>query len=195
MASTTFLIVGLGNPGREYHENRHNIGFMLVDRLAERLSISFNHLRSRALFGSTGYCGKEIILTKPVTFMNLSGKVVSALIRYYELPLTNLLLVHDDIDLTFGTIRLQRSGSSAGHKGIASIIEELGVQEFARLRLGIGRPLGRMDPAEYVLQDFSPNEQIALTNLLERAVEAGLTLISEGIDVAMDKFNGQALGY
>jgi len=194
MASTTFLIVGLGNPGREYHENRHNIGFMLVDRLAERLSISFNHLRSRALFGSTGYCGKEIILAKPVTFMNLSGKVVSALISYYELPLTNLLLVHDDIDLTFGTIRLRRSGSSAGHKGIASIIEELGVQEFARLRLGIGRPLGRMDPADYVLQDFSPNEQIALTNLLERAVEAGLTLISEGIDVAMDKFNGQALG-
>jgi len=141
------------------------------------------------------YCGKEIILAKPVSFMNLSGKVVSALIRYYELPLTNLLLAHDDIDLTFGTIRLRQSGSSAGHKGIASIIEELGVQEFTRLRLGIGRPLGRMDPADYVLQDFSPNEQIALTNLLERAVEAGLTLISEGIDVAMDKFNGQALGY
>ena len=194
MASTTLLIVGLGNPGREYHENRHNIGFMLVDRLAERLNISFNHLRSRALVGSTLYCGKEIILAKPVSFMNLSGKVVSALIRYYELPLTNLLLAHDDIDLTFGTIRLRQSGSSAGHKGIASIIEELGVQEFARLRLGIGRPLGRMDPADYVLQDFSPNEQIALTNLLERAVEAGLTLISEGIDVAMDKFNGQALG-
>lgn len=194
MASTTFLIVGLGNPGREYHENRHNIGFMFVDRLAERLSISFNHLRSRALVGSTFYCGKEIILAKPVSFMNLSGKVVSELIRYYELPLTNLLLAHDDIDLTFGTIRLRRSGSSAGHKGIASIFEELGVQEFARLRLGIGRPLGRMDPADYVLQDFSPNEQIALTNLLERAVEAGLTLISEGIDVAMDKFNGKALG-
>lgn len=194
MASTTFLIVGLGNPGREYHENRHNIGFMFVDRLAERLSISFNHLRSRALVGSTFYGGKEIILAKPITFMNLSGKVVSALIRCYELPLTNLLLAHDDIDLTFGTIRLRRSGSSAGHKGITSIIEELGVQEFARLRLGIGRPLGRMDPADYVLQDFSPNEQIALTNLLERAVEAGLTLISEGIDVAMDKFNGQALG-
>lgn len=191
MSSTsTFLIVGLGNPGREYWENRHNIGFMLVDRLCVRLNVSLNRLQAQALVGSTSDGDRKIIFAKPQTYMNLSGQSVQGLMRFYKLPLSNLLVAHDDLDLPLGTIRMRPGGGSAGQKGIASIIERLGTQDFPRLRLGIGRPPGRMDPADYVLQDFSPSDLPLLSETLERAADAALTWISQGLETAMNQFNG-----
>jgi PTH1 family peptidyl-tRNA hydrolase len=140
----TFLIVGLGNPGREYRENRHNVGFMLVDRLAVKLNARFTRLQSKALVASATYQERKIILAKPQTFMNLSGQSVQGLVHFYKLPLTNLLIAHDDLDLPPGTIRIRPDGGSAGQKGMVSILERLGTDEFARVRLGIGRPPGQM---------------------------------------------------
>ena len=151
----TFLIVGLGNPGREYRETRHNVGFMLLDRLAEKLNARFTRLQSRALVANVPYtpskagAGKcRIILAKPQTFMNLSGQSVRGLIHFYKLPLTNLLVAHDDLDLPPGTIRIRPDGGSAGQKGMTSILERLGTDDFARLRLGIGRPPGQMQATD-----------------------------------------------
>ena len=197
MTEPFFLIVGLGNPSRKYRENRHNIGFMLIDRLAIKLNVRFTRLQSKALVATANYKPQKagasefkIILAKPQTFMNLSGQSVQGLVRFYKLPLTNLLVAHDDLDLPPGTIRIRPDGGSAGQKGMESIIERLGTDEFPRLRLGIGRPPGRMEAPDYVLQDFSAGEMTVISETLNRAVEAALTLVTEGLDEAMNKFNG-----
>ena len=187
----TFLIVGLGNPGREYRQNRHNIGFMLIDRMAVHLNISLTRLQSKALVGSTQHKGSKVILAKPQTFMNLSGQSIQGLMRFYKLPASNLLVAHDDLDLPFGTIRMRPGGGPGGQKGVASTIDHLGGKDFPRLRLGIGRPPGRMDPAAYVLQDFSKEDQDFLSEVLARAAQAAFTFIEDGMDAAMNKFNGQ----
>jgi PTH1 family peptidyl-tRNA hydrolase len=186
----TYLIVGLGNPGREYRDNRHNIGFMLIDHLAVRLNAQGMRLQSQALVVSATYEGRKILLAKPQTYMNLSGQAVQGLVRFYKLPLQNLLVAHDDLDLPLGTLRLRPGGGSGGQKGVASTIERLGTSEFPRLRLGIGRPPGRMDAAAYVLQDFSPAEQPLVSEVLHRAVDAVLTFVVEGLDRAMNRYNG-----
>jgi PTH1 family peptidyl-tRNA hydrolase len=188
----TYLIVGLGNPGREYRENRHNTGFMLVDRLAVMLDTRFTRLQSKALIAPASYQEQKVILAKPQTFMNLSGQAVQGLLRFYKLELANLLVVHDDIDLPLGTIRIRPDGGSAGQKGMASVIERLGTDEFPRLRLGVGRPPGQMQAPDYVLQDFSNAEMSLLSEVLGRAAEAALTFVVEGLDAAMNKFNGTA---
>jgi PTH1 family peptidyl-tRNA hydrolase len=190
MTDLFFLIVGLGNPGREYRENRHNIGFMLIDRLAVELNVRFTRLQSKALVATANYNECKIILAKPQTFMNLSGQSVQGLVRFYKLPLTNLLVAHDDLDLPPGTIRIRPDGGSAGQKGMESIIERLGTDEFPRLRLGIGRPPGRMEAPDYVLQDFPAGEMTVISETLNLAVEAALTFVNEGLDVAMNRFNG-----
>jgi PTH1 family peptidyl-tRNA hydrolase len=190
MIDLFFLIIGLGNPGRDYRENRHNIGFMLIDRLAIELNVRFTRQQSKALVATTNYNECRIILAKPQTFMNLSGQSVQGLIRFYKLPLTNLLVAHDDLDLPLGTIRIRPDGGSAGQKGIESIIERLGTDEFPRLRLGIGRPPGRMEAPDYVLQDFPAGEMTVISETLNLAVEAALTFVNEGLDVAMNRFNG-----
>jgi PTH1 family peptidyl-tRNA hydrolase len=190
MTDLFFLIVGLGNPGREYRENRHNIGFMLIDRLAVELNVRFTRLQSKALVATANYNECKIILAKPQTFMNLSGQSVQGLIRFYKLPLTNLLVAHDDLDLPPGTIRIRPDGGSAGQKGMESIIERLGTDEFPRLRLGIGRPPGRMEAPDYVLLDFPAGEMTVISETLNLAVEAALTFVNEGLDAAMNRFNG-----
>jgi PTH1 family peptidyl-tRNA hydrolase len=190
MTDLFFLIIGLGNPGRDYRENRHNIGFMLIDRLAIELNVRFTRQHSKALVATTNYNECRIILAKPQTFMNLSGQSVQGLIRFYKLPLTNLLVAHDDLDLPLGTIRIRPDGGSAGQKGMESIIERLGTDEFPRLRLGIGRPPGRMEAPDYVLQDFPAGEMTVISETLNLAVEAALTFVNEGLDVAMNRFNG-----
>lgn len=192
MSDAQFLIVGLGNPGREYRDNRHNVGFMLVDRVCIRLNTSLTRLQSQALVGSVVYQDCKIILAKPQTYMNLSGQSVQGLMRFYKLPLNRLLVAHDDLDLPFGVIRMRPGGGSAGQKGMASIIERLGAQDFPRLRIGIGRPPGRMDPADYVLQDFPAADLPLLSDTLERAAEAALTWVLQGLETAMNKFNGPA---
>jgi len=186
----TYLIVGLGNPGREYRETRHNIGFMLADRLAVKLNARFTRLQSKALMASANYQERKIILAKPQTFMNLSGQSVQGLIRFYKLPLTHILIAHDDLDLPPGTIRFRPDGGSAGQKGMNSILERLGTDEFPRLRLGVGRPPGQMQAPDYVLQDFTKNEMTLISDTLDRAVEAVFIFIIEGLNSAMNKYNG-----
>lgn len=190
MTDLFFLIVGLGNPGREYRENRHNVGFMLLDRLAVKLDARFTRLQSNALVATANYRERKIILAKPQTFMNLSGQSVQGLVRFYKLPVTNLLVAHDDLDLPPGTIRIRPDGGSAGQKGMESILERLGTDEFPRLRLGIGRPPGRMEAPDYVLQDFSAGEMTVISETLDRAVEAALTFITDGLERAMNIYNG-----
>ena len=189
---THFLIAGLGNPGAQYRQTRHNVGFMMVDRLAARLGVTFSRLESKALVTKADYQGRRLVLVKPHTFMNLSGQPISSLARYYKVPHENLLVSYDEVDLPLGTLRLRPDGGSAGHKGMASIIERLGTQEFPRLRLGVGRPPGRMDAAAYVLQDFSASEKDLLNIALDTAVDAMLVFVTEGLEAAMNKFNGVA---
>jgi len=186
----TYLIVGLGNPGREYRETRHNVGFMLLDRLTVKLNARFTRLQSKALVASANYQERKIILAKPQTFMNLSGQSVQGLMHFYKLPLENLLVAHDDLDLPVGTIRIRPDGGSAGQKGMTSILERFGTDEFPRLRLGIGRPPGQMQAPDYVLQDFSNADLTFISETLNRAVEAALTWVTEGLDAAMNKYNG-----
>jgi PTH1 family peptidyl-tRNA hydrolase len=185
-----YLVVGLGNPGREFRDNRHNVGFMVIDRLAARLKVSFSRLESKALVTKAEFEGRRLVLAKPQSYMNLSGMSVGSLVRFYKIPLENLLVVYDDVDLPLGILRIRPEGGSAGQKGMASIVERLGTQVFPRLRVGIGRPPGQMDAADYVLQNFSGQEIETLTPTLDRAVEAVLTFVSQGLNTAMNQFNG-----
>jgi len=184
------LIAGLGNPGREYRKNRHNIGFMAIDALAESLGVRMMRVQSKAIIGTGTYMEQKIVLAKPQTFMNLSGEAVSALVRFYKVPFERLLVVHDDIDLPAGTLRLRPGGGTGGQKGIASIIQKTGTQNFPRLRLGVGRPPGQMDAAAYVLQDFSGAEEILVKLMLDRAVKAMQCYMEQGLEQAMNQFNG-----
>jgi PTH1 family peptidyl-tRNA hydrolase len=190
--SESYILAGLGNPGRHYAGNRHNVGFMLIDRLALRLEARGMRLQSKALVSTAAYQGRRILLAKPQTYMNLSGQSVYGLAHFYKLPLEHLLLAHDDLDLPLGTLRLRPGGGAGGQKGVASAIEQLGRRDFARLRIGIGRPPGRMDPADYVLQDFAENELQMLSVILDRASSAGLEFITGGLQTAMNKFNGDS---
>lgn len=184
-----FIIVGLGNPGRAYRETRHNIGFMLVSRLADRLGVEFSRMESKSLVTKGEYKSHRLILVKPLTYMNLTGQAVSSLVRFYKVPLENLLVAYDDIDLPVGTQRLRPDGGAGGHKGMQSIIQQLGTNEYPRLRLGIGRPPGKKGAAVYVLKDFSPEEAEFLPVILDQGVEAALTYVTDGIDTAMSKYN------
>jgi PTH1 family peptidyl-tRNA hydrolase len=185
-----FLIAGLGNPGRKFEHNRHNVGFMLLKHLSLRLGESFGHVESKALVAKSSYLGERVILVKPQTYMNNSGSAVSSLVRFYKVPLGNLLVAYDDVDLPLGTLRLRPSGGSAGQKGMQSIIERLGTDEFPRLRIGTGRPPGRKEAADYVLQDFPSDEADLLADTLDRAVEAVLTFLQYGLERAMNSYNG-----
>jgi PTH1 family peptidyl-tRNA hydrolase len=191
--SPIYLIVGLGNPGRQYRSTRHNIGFMQIDYLADRLEINLTRVQSKSLIASTVYDDKKIILVKPQTFMNLSGQAVVSLVQFYKIPLDHLLVIHDDLDLPLGTIRIRPEGGSAGQKGLQSIIDRLGTQSFPRLRLGIGRPPGRMDAADYVLEDFLPDEKEILKIVLEKGAEAILRFVSDGLVKTMNIHNGIVL--
>ena len=191
--STPFLLVGLGNPGRNYRENRHNLGFMVIDSLGKALGIGLTRYQAKALIGQGTHAGQKVILAKPQTYMNLSGHSVAALLRFYKTPLAQLLVVHDDLDLPFGTLRIRPGGGSAGQKGVKSIIEALGTNEFPRMRIGIGRPPGRRDAANYVLDDFDSADKEVLSQLLERGVQAACAFISAGLEPAMNQFNGDLL--
>jgi PTH1 family peptidyl-tRNA hydrolase len=189
-----FLIVGLGNHGREYRNNRHNVGFMVLDQLAGKLNTSFSRMKMDALMTAVRYEGQRVILIKPQTFMNSSGKAVASFIRFYKLPLKNLLVVYDDVDLPFQTLRMKPDGGDAGQKGVRSIIQELGTKEFPRLRIGINRPPGRMSVSSYVLLDFSEAENELLPYVLEQAADAALTYIKLGLNQAMTTYNQSPAG-
>ncbi len=184
------LIVGLGNPGRDYKENRHNVGFMLIDRLSVRWDARNMKIQSKSIVISTRWEGRKLLLAKPQTYMNLTGTSVQGLLKFYKLPLENLLVAHDDLDLPFGALRIRPGGGPGGQRGVEDIINRLGTQDYARLRVGIDRPPGRMDPANYVLQDFPSKDLIALSQVLDRAADAVQAWILDGLNAAMNKFNG-----
>ncbi len=186
----TYLLIGLGNPGREYKDTRHNIGFMLIDHIAVRLNARGMKLQSKAIVISALHEERKIILAKPQTYMNLSGQSVQGLLHFYKIPFENLLVAHDDLDLPFGTIRIRPTGGPGGQRGMASTIEKLGTKDFPRLRLGIGRPPGRMDAKDYVLQDFSKDDIKLVPEILDRAADAALTFVTHGLNKAMNQFNG-----
>jgi peptidyl-tRNA hydrolase, PTH1 family len=188
--SPYYLLVGLGNPGREYRNTRHNIGFMVIDRLAADLGIKLTKVQAKAIIGMTPFESSKLVLAKPQTFMNLSGQAVTSLARFYRVPVEQILVVHDDIDLPLAAIRIRPGGGSAGQKGVASIIEKLGTQSFARIRIGVGRPPGRMEAPDYVLQDFDKIEQTLMNRVIETASEAARVFVREGLDAAMNKYNG-----
>ncbi len=194
MPSTKRLIVGLGNPGREYKNNRHNVGFRIVDFLAERHGLSFGRMQHDAFVATGSIAGQPVVLAKPQNYMNRSGPPVAALVRFYKLPPEQLLVAFDDLDLPTGTIRLRPSGGAGGHNGMRSIIERLGSEDFPRLRVGIGRPPGRMDAAAYVLQDFGADERVVIEETCLRAAEAVETWLRDGVVLAMSRHNGPAAG-
>jgi len=190
----TYLIIGLGNPGREYKDTRHNIGFMLIDHIAVRLDARGMKLQSKAIVISAHYEERKIILAKPQTYMNLSGQSVQGLLHFYKIPIENLIVAHDDLDLPFGTIRIRPSGGPGGQRGMADAIEKLGTKDFPRLRMGIGRPPGRMAAKDYVLQNFSKDDFMVIPDILNKSADAALTFVTDGLNAAMNKFNGDIRG-
>jgi PTH1 family peptidyl-tRNA hydrolase len=184
------MIVGLGNPGSEYARHRHNIGFRIVESLARAHQLGFARRKGSKAHVAEGRIGERPVrLVKPQTFMNLSGQAVGRLSRASEVPPAQILVVYDDLDLPLGRLRLRPEGGSGGHKGMRSIVETLGSQAFPRLRVGIDRPPGRMDPADYVLQPFSEADEKLIPEIVERAVSAIECWLEEGIVAAMDQFN------
>lgn len=185
-----YLIVGLGNPGEEYAHTRHNAGFRCLEVLATRHGLSFREKRGYARIARGEIAGRSVVLARPYTFMNRSGRSVAALCRHLALPPERLLVVYDDLDLPPGTIRLRPRGGAAGHKGMLSVIAALGTEDFPRLRLGIGRPPDPdMDPVDYVLQPLTPQEEEAWKPALERAADAIECFLQEGLEKAMERFN------
>jgi PTH1 family peptidyl-tRNA hydrolase len=189
-ATSPILFAGLGNPGRQYRLNRHNVGFMVLDRLVARLGVSFSRVEARALVVRTNFQERPFLLAKPQTYMNLSGGAIASLARFYKVSLEDILIIYDEVDLPLGILRLRPAGGSAGHRGMASIIERLGTQGFPRLRVGVGRPPGRKDAAAHVLQDFSRAETELLPEILDRASDAAMSFAAEGLTTAMNRFNG-----
>ena len=184
-----FLIVGLGNPGRQYKGNRHNIGFMVVDRLASENGIALGKVQSKAILGDGRFANQRIILAKPQTYMNGSGNAVGPLATFYKIPPERIFVIYDEMDIPFGIIRLREKGSAGGHNGMKSIIQHIG-QEFPRMRLGVGRPPGRMDPPAYVLQDFDKDQIPIVNEMIDEAIRAIATYLTDGIQMAMNRHNG-----
>lgn len=187
-----WMIVGLGNPGREYEATRHNVGFRVTDLLAQRLHVRIDRLKFRALTRQTELGGKKVLLVQPQTFMNLSGAAVSALASYYHIPPQRVLVIFDDISLPPGRIRIRRDGSAGGHNGIKSIIQSLGTDQFPRIKIGVGaKPHPDYDLADWVLSRFSAQEEKALEPALLHGAEAAEMILSDGLDKAASAYNGK----
>ena len=186
-----YLIIGLGNPGRQYRKNRHNTGFMLIDRFAETIALSFSRLQGGALIAQGDYETKKVILAKPQTFMNLSGKAALSLVKFYKMPLDNVIIIHDDLDLPLGTLRIRPDGGSGGQKGIHSVLVNLGTDQFPRIRMGIGRPPGNMEAPDYVLKNFNPGETPLVEDMLMRGVGALREWIKYGLSSSMNIYNSK----
>lgn len=183
------LIVGLGNPGEEYCRSRHNVGFMVVERLAGRWRLPWQVPRNRSRLATGEVAGAQVALLEPLTYMNLTGHSVARVLRELGLSPEQAMVVHDDVDLPLGRLRLRRAGSAGGHRGVQSTIDLLGTAEFARLRVGVGRPLDG-DVRQYVLAPFAPEEREELDQVLERAASALECWLAEGMEAAMNRYNG-----
>ena len=194
-----YLVVGLGNPGREYENTRHNIGFRAIDEIAARIGVTELKFKTKcnAMIGEGRYEDHRVILAQPQTFMNLSGEAVSSLISWYKIPFDHLIVIHDDVDIEPGEIRVKSGGGTAGHHGIESIMERTGTADFIRVRVGIGRPClpagrerGMADVTDYVLGEIPPSEAPLIDAALKNAADSALSVVTEGLEAAKKKFNG-----
>lgn len=190
-SNETWLIVGLGNPGKEYERTRHNCGFRALDVLADQLGCRVDKGKFQGLYGQTSYNGRKLLLLKPLTYMNLSGRSVLQLSAYFHVPPQRIIVMFDDISLEPGRLRIRADGSAGGHNGIKSIISEVGSQDFPRVKIGVGaKPNPDFDLADWVLSTFSAQEEKALSSALERAADAALCIIDKGVPEAANRFNG-----
>jgi PTH1 family peptidyl-tRNA hydrolase len=193
MADERWLVAGLGNPGTGYAGNRHNCGFMTADILAGRMGARFTRDRSRSLVAAGRLAGIAVTLAKPQSFMNLSGGPLAAVRSFYKIPQERIVVIHDELDLPFGVVRLKQGGGDNGHNGLRSVTASLGTRDYLRVRIGIGRPPGRQDPADFVLHDFSPAERKLVPEVLERAADAVELLIARGLAAAQNEFHPLAV--
>ena len=190
-SNDSWLIVGLGNPGREYEKSRHNCGFRALDILAENLSCKVDKLKFQGLYGQVNYNGTKVFLLKPQTFMNLSGRSVLQFSAYFNIPPQRIIVLFDDISLEPGRLRIRANGSAGGHNGIKSIIQEVGSQDYPRVKIGVGaKPNPEYDLADWVLSSFSANDEKALAISLKNAADAALAIIDHGVPEAANRFNG-----
>jgi len=188
-----YIIAGLGNPGKEYTDTRHNAGYLAVEYLAEKLNVKLNKLKFNSVYGDTSINGEKVVLVKPVTYMNRSGIAITEIINFYKVPAENLIVIYDDIDLPLGSLRIRPDGSSGTHNGMKSIVSNIG-SGFPRIRIGIGRNED-MDLADYVLQKFSPSERDVISAIIEKAAEAAVEIVEKDIDSAMQKYNIKERGH
>ena len=193
MSNSTWLVVGLGNPGPDYAANRHNVGQMVLDILADRISASFKTHKANASVaeGRLGFGGPKVILAKPGTFMNNSGGPVSGLMKFYDVAIQNVIVIHDELDIDAGAVRVKQAGGHAGHNGLRDIIAAADSNDFARVRVGIGRPPGRMDAADFVLKNFSGDERKELPLLLALSADAVEEIVTKGVLEAMNVINAK----
>ena len=187
----SWLIVGLGNPGKQYEHTRHNVGFRAIDLLAQQLGCKIDRMKFQGLYGQTSYNGKQLLLLKPQTYMNLSGRSVLQLSAYFSIPPQQIIILFDDISLEPGRLRIRADGSAGGHNGIKSVIAELGSQDFPRVKIGVGaKPHPEQDLADWVLSTFSVSEEKALSASLPHAADAALCVIDHGVPESANRFNG-----
>ncbi|SHH58094.1 peptidyl-tRNA hydrolase [Jatrophihabitans endophyticus] len=189
MADDRFLVVGLGNPGPKYETTRHNAGFLVLELLADRIGGRFKTHRSRADVVEGRLAGLPVVLAKPRSYMNESGGPVKAVASFYKIPVERVVVVHDELDVPFGTLRVKRGGGDGGHNGLRSTSSALGSREYARVRFGIGRPPGRQDPADYVLRDFAAAERKDLGFEVDRAADAVEAVLTDGVEAAQNRFH------
>ncbi|MGD9568890.1 MAG: aminoacyl-tRNA hydrolase [Sedimentibacter sp.] len=182
-----YIIAGLGNPGKEYTGTRHNVGYDTLDCLAEKNNVQLNKLKFNSVYGETTINGEKVMLVKPVTYMNRSGVAIDEIIKFYKIPVENLIVIYDDIDIPVGTLRIRPHGSSGTHNGMKSIIQHVG-NNFPRIRIGIGRNPD-MDLADYVLQKFNKEDREKILPIMEKAAEAAVEIIENNVDMAMQKYN------
>jgi len=187
---TVYVIAGLGNPGKKYHYTRHNVGFLVVDILSEKYNINITQIKHKALIGTGMIEDKKIILVKPQTFMNNSGESIREVVEWYKIPLQQLIIIYDDMDLPLGKLRIRSKGSAGTHNGMKSVIYHLQSENFPRIRVGIDKNPEGIDTIDYVLGEFSKDEKKIIFDSLIKAAEAAVTIITAGINEAMNMFNG-----
>ncbi|KWV32495.1 aminoacyl-tRNA hydrolase [Micromonospora rifamycinica] len=188
-----WLVVGLGNPGREYTGNRHNVGFMVAELLAVRLGARFGRYKrvvADVAEGRIGFGGPKVVLLKPQTYMNLSGGPVAALAQFHKIPADRVIAIHDELDIPYGQVRVKLGGGEGGHNGLRSMSKSLGTKEYARVRFGIGRPPGRQDPADFVLSDFGAAERKELAFLVDRAADVVESVVTKGVEPTQNAYHG-----
>ncbi len=186
-----YLIVGLGNPGKQYEHTRHNVGFMVLDEIAYKLCTKLDKIKFKGVLGEGRCNGKKVLLLKPHTYMNLSGQSVKDAVSFFKIDIDKIIVIYDDIDLNLGKIRIRKFGSSGGHKGMDSIIYNLETDRFCRIRIGIGTPDGNAEVIDYVLGKFHQKDALKkIQNAIKTAADAALTIVEDGIDTAMNRYNG-----